>query len=299
MRIDVDSRLRLTDPPEALVKELVRRSQCRNPKYDTAVKQGRSTWKIPEKIIMWTHEADSWTFPRGLAGWTLEWIKRAGIKYHWNDSRWNWPFSLRSSGKYYGALMDYQIDAVSEMARHSCGLLQVPCGSGKTVMLSALLAEIGQRSLILCQAEERARQLKSELSRWLGRPIGFLDDEEDELTGDVDVSTIQCWSDYEKTSFGVVSGFIGYGLVAIDEANNIPARFFPEVVERFQSTYRFGMMTPLEENDGVSTLLHSVIGPVRAVISPDELGKLRCEIKTSPISPDVPSKTLRGTNLEE
>jgi len=271
MRIDVDSRLRLTDPPEPLVKELVRRSECRNPKYDTAVKQGRSTWKIPEKIIMWTHEENSWTFPRGLAGWTLDRIKGTGINPRVGDGRISRPLSLSFTGE----LRDYQKGAVLEMARHSCGLLQAPCGSGKTVMLSALLAEIGQRSLILCHTVDLARQLKSELSRWLGRPAGLLGGGSDDLTGEVDVSTVQSLYSYQRRS----SLTDRYGLIAVDECHHAPARCFSEVVEAFPAVYRFGLTATPERSDGLTPLLHGVIGPGRAAVSPDELESSGVRIK--------------------
>ncbi len=66
MRAIVDSHLRVTGIPGPLLGQLQAKSTCANPAYKTAVKQGRSTWRIPQTIEVFTESEDGWIFPRGL-----------------------------------------------------------------------------------------------------------------------------------------------------------------------------------------------------------------------------------------
>ncbi|NCC97645.1 MAG: DEAD/DEAH box helicase, partial [Synergistales bacterium] len=176
-----------------------------------------------------------------------------------------------------GELRDYQSKAVQEIRQHGSGLLQAPCGSGKTVMLSALLAEVGQRSMVLCHTVDLARQLRTELSKWLDRPVGLLGGGVDDLTGEVDVSTVQSlYSDERRSSLAD-----RYGLIALDECHHAPARCFSQVVQSFSAAYRYGLTATPERSDGLTPLLQAVIGPTRAVVPPEALEGAGVRVRAS------------------
>ncbi len=267
MRAIVDSHLRVTGIPGPLLGQLQAKSTCANPAYKTAVKQGRSTWRIPQNIEVFTESEDGWIFPRGLTPLVV----KAGVPIE--DVRTVAPLELSFTGE----LRDYQSKAVQEIRQHGSGLLQAPCGSGKTVMLSALLAEVGQRSMVLCHTVDLARQLRTELSKWLDRPVGLLGGGVDDLTGEVDVSTVQSlYSDDRRSSLAD-----RYGLIALDECHHAPARCFSQVVQSFSAAYRYGLTATPERSDGLTPLLQAVIGPTRAVVPPEALEGAGVRVRAS------------------
>ena len=58
-------------------------------------------------------------------------------------------------------LYDYQKDAVEAMQRTSCGILQSPCGSGKTQMGIALAAELSRKVLWITHTQDLLTQSKT------------------------------------------------------------------------------------------------------------------------------------------
>ena len=105
------------------------------------------------------------TFPTGLLKKARTTLNSLGIEVELKDLRekpTGFPIILKNV-----KLRDYQEECVKEMCRVGRGLIQVGTSGGKTIITSALLANLGVNSLVIVPTKELLKQTSRELSKFL------------------------------------------------------------------------------------------------------------------------------------
>ena len=128
------------------------------------------------------------TFPTGLLKKARTTLNSLGIEVELKDLRekpTGFPIILKNV-----KLRDYQEECVKEMCRVGRGLIQVATSGGKTIITSALLANLGVNSLVIVPTKELLKQTSSELSKFLGIKVGIIGDGEKDI-GKITVATFQ------------------------------------------------------------------------------------------------------------
>lgn len=128
------------------------------------------------------------SFPTGLLKKARTTLNNLGIEVELKDLRekpTGFPIILKNV-----KLRDYQEECVKEMCRVGRGLIQVATSGGKTIITSALLANLGVNSLVIVPTKELLKQTSSELSKFLGIKVGIIGDGEKEI-GKITVATFQ------------------------------------------------------------------------------------------------------------
>ena len=158
------------------------------------------------------------------------------------------------------ALRDYQHTALqSWLAEDGDGIIEAPCGAGKTLIGCAALCAVQTPALIPVHTRDLARQWQCRPSEACeGIEVGEICAGKDERDADVCIATLQSlarweWSDlvqYGRTR----------GLVIVDEAHHIPAETFSRVLLGMAGRYRLGLTATPERSDGLTPLLHWTLG---------------------------------------
>ncbi|MDR2734368.1 MAG: DEAD/DEAH box helicase [Spirochaetota bacterium] len=182
-------------------------------------------------------------------------------------------FGLRScaaSGKDF-VLRDYQIEAVDrffEEGRNTggCGVIVLPCGSGKTIVGMALMHRYQCETLILTTNIIALRQWKAELLDKSDIPESQIG----EYSGDakevrpITLATynILTWRRDRGSEFEHFSLFMqnDWGMIIYDEVHLLPAPVF-RVTAELQSRRRLGLTATLIREDGLEKDVFSLIGP--------------------------------------
>ena len=128
------------------------------------------------------------TFPTGLLRKAREVLYSLDYEVILEDTRvkpTGFPILLKNV-----KLRDYQEECVKEMCRVGRGLIQVATSGGKTIITSALLANLGVNSLVIVPTKELLKQTSGELSKFLGIKVGIIGDGEKEI-GKITVATFQ------------------------------------------------------------------------------------------------------------
>jgi len=264
LRLVVDAVARVEGAPGGVSGLLVAAATAPNPAYVAAKKAGRRTRGIDETLCLARGREGVLLLPRGLVGRLLREARDRGLNVDLVDHRLLLP-GLDLTFK--GTLREYQENALRRVGGQSQGVLVAPCGAGKTALLGALIAKRRQPSLILCHTVDLARQLREDLERWLGVPVGLVGGGVWSPSGVVDVALLQSLRDPER--LGDLTG--RYGLVAVDECHHVPAATFGEVVGAFPAVYRYGLSATPTRADGLTPLLHAVLGPTLARIGAEDL----------------------------
>jgi len=256
--------LRIEGCPETLRRRLCGMAEAANPVFQSALRVGRSPGEAPETIRLWREESGVLVLPRGLTETARQEALRVGVPVEIEDRRQILP---SIDLQFRGTLRPYQEKALAALCRFGSGILSAPCGSGKTATLAALIAARRQPALVLAHTVDLARQLRKDLSAWLGTAVGLIGGGVFSPTGRVDVGVLQSLFSEERRS--EASGW--YGLLAIDECHHTPARCFCEVAQAFPAVFRYGLSATPERGDGLTRLLAAVLGHVRHVVRAAEL----------------------------
>lgn len=159
-------------------------------------------------------------------------------------------------------LRDYQQEALDAWAdnRHR-GVLELPTGSGKTVIGIKAIEEIGQPSLVVVPTIDLLEQWREELVAELtddegGRiDVGQLGGGKQEV-GDITVST------YDSAYLRADDLGDRFGLVIYDEAHHLGGQGYRDAARLLAAPARLGLTATFERPDGAHETIAELVGDV-------------------------------------
>ena len=173
------------------------------------------------------------------------------------------PISLVEDG---WALRSYQHEAVQSFWAGGSGVVVLPCGSGKTLVGAAAMAEASAITLILVTNTVAGRQWKRELvarTSLTAEEIGEYSGDRKEIRP-VTIATYQILTTRRGGVFGHLDllGVRDWGLIIYDEVHLLPAPIFRFSAD-LQARRRLGLTATLVREDGREGDVFSLIGPKR------------------------------------
>lgn len=135
-------------------------------------------------------------------------------------------------------LRDYQESVLQEIMKFikdggNAFNLSGEAGSGKSFLLSNLLAELGTKTLIIAHLSQLTRQLAKEIEEVLGYKPTVLDKDTKEL-GDINIATSQLISKNPDLWYLIKKGI---GCIVIDEAETLASLSTLRIVQRAHAKY--------------------------------------------------------------
>jgi DNA excision repair protein ERCC-3 len=163
-------------------------------------------------------------------------------------------------------LRSYQREAVDSFWAGGSGVVVLPCGSGKTLVGAAAMAQASATTLILVTNTVAGRQWKRELiarTSLTAEEIGEYSGERKEIRP-VTIATYQILTTRRAGVFPHldVFGARDWGLVIYDEVHLLPAPIFRFTAD-LQARRRLGLTATLVREDGREGDVFSLIGPKR------------------------------------
>lgn len=154
----------------------------------------------------------------------------------------------------------YQSEAVEAVQRGHGGVVEAPCGAGKTGIGTFLASRVDGRVLVLVHTLDLLRQWVERLSTWLpsvsvGR-IGGGKRQPDRDVVVASLSTLARWSWDDLSELGR-----GFGLLIADECHRVPAETWVRVVAALPCTARVGLTATPKRKDGLHSWMHLALGP--------------------------------------
>ena len=139
------------------------------------------------------------------------------------------------------------------------GILEVPCGRGKTVMALKIISVVSKKTLILVHKEFLMNQWIERIAEFMpsariGKIQGPVFDIVDK---DIVIGMIQ--SLYDRVF--PLDAFSSFGLTIIDEVHRIGSEEFSKTLFKTISRCMLGISATVERKDGLTQLLYMYIGP--------------------------------------
>ncbi len=176
-------------------------------------------------------------------------------------------FKTSNNLEFKGSLRDYQIDIVSKYIEHvnnddnlHGGLLEIPCGRGKTVMALNIASKLKVKTLVIVHKGFLLEQWIERINQFLpdakiGRIQGQIIDIEDK---DIVIGMLQSLSmkDYPTSLFS------SFGLTIVDEVHHIAAEVFVRSLFTVVTKYVLGLSATMQRKDGLTKVFKMFLGDI-------------------------------------
>lgn len=161
-------------------------------------------------------------------------------------------------------LRDYQIDIVNVYLNHvkngnGGGILEVPCGRGKTIMALNILSKLKKKTLIIVHKEFLMNQWIERINDFVpSARIGKIQGKTFDISDkDIVIGMIQTMYDREYE----INTFSSFGLTIIDEVHRVGSEEFSKTLLKVVTPYMLGISATVDRKDGLTELLYMFIGP--------------------------------------
>ncbi|QSW99035.1 DEAD/DEAH box helicase [Haloterrigena alkaliphila] len=148
--------------------------------------------------------------------------------------------------------------------RAPAGVLELPTGSGKTVIALKAIERLSTPTLVVVPTIDLLEQWQRELEREFKRPIGRFGGGEQRLEP-ITVST------YDSAYLKADSVGDRFGLVVFDEVHHLGGEGYREIARLLAAPARLGLTATFERPDGAHEVVEEIVGPLVHRVDVDEL----------------------------
>lgn len=160
--------------------------------------------------------------------------------------------------KIIGIYMDYVKPAGSALHNCSGGILEVPCGRGKTVMGLKIISLLKKKTLILVHKEFLMNQWIERIGEFLpSARVGKIQASTFDIENkDIVIGMIQTLYDKEYPQ----GTFDSFGLTIVDEVHRIGSEQFSRTLFKTITPYMLGISATVDRKDKLTRVLYMFIG---------------------------------------
>jgi superfamily II DNA or RNA helicase len=165
---------------------------------------------------------------------------------------------------FQGVLRDSQVPVIETYLKHvdegGGGLLELPCGFGKTSIALHLISCIKKKTLVIVHKEFLMNQWIERIHQFLpGSKIGKIQGQIIDIDGkDIVIAMLQSLSMKEYP----ITLFDSFGLTIIDEVHHISSEVFSCALFKLVTKYMLGLSATMNRKDGTSKVFKMFLGPV-------------------------------------
>jgi len=158
-----------------------------------------------------------------------------------------------------GTLRPVQHQAVDAFIKAKSGLLELPCGFGKTILALYIIHLLQLKTIVIVHKEFLVDQWTEKIKEFLpSATIGRLQGTIIDIDKDIVIGMLQSISmkDYPKEMFS------GFGLTIIDETHHIAAEVFSNTLFKLVTPHTLGLSATMERKDGLSKVFKMFLGDI-------------------------------------
>lgn len=268
MKIIIGKDIRVENPNKAIIDYCNRQLEIDNPDFIIANKLGRYVGKMEKKLTLYVKDGNSLILPFGTL--TDIWALSKGASYEIKTS-------LFKGNKLKGSinLYDYQERALQSLKKGKNGVLQAPCGSGKTQIGLQFIKEIGGKALWLTHTRKLMNQSKERAKNLFEGDFGEITEGKVNIGRDITFATVQTMRSIDTSIYENA-----FDIVIVDECHHCvgtPTKVmqFYKVITNCNCRYKIGLSATLDRNDSMSKCVYSLIGKKLHTITEEEVGSKR------------------------
>ena len=297
IKMIINSRVKLLNVPDNLIKWLIAQLTFINPVYVEAMKRHRYIGDISQYIKLYSLSPAGIIVPRGYLQTVEDILIGRGNSITIVDNRiLHKPLNIESNI----VLRPYQSSSKLDLFKHPNGMLVAPAGSGKTIMGLDIFATVKQRMLWLTHTNRLAEQV---IERIVGTKyddptilnmnkddIGIIGGGKKKIGNKITIGMIQTLARDVELLTDISQEF---GLVILDECHHLPASTFLKVVNYLSAYYLYGLTAVPYRRDKLEGVMFATIGRPNAIIRREEVKK-----EKGIITPLVITRRIKGPTYD-
>lgn len=264
MVVEIGSEIRIKNASKELNVWAQENLIIPNPQYRERERRGLWVGNTPKYLWLYRVDGSDLIVPTGVGKQVRQFLsERDQISVQLADND-----ILEYKGNI--PLYDYQKNAVEAMRRTSCGILQSPCGSGKTQMGIALAAVLKRKVLWVTHTQDLLTQSFARAEQYFpAETLGTITDGKVRLGSHMTFATVQTLSKLDLTQYRDA-----WDVVIVDECHRLAGSptqvtMFYKVMNSLAARYKYGLSATVHRSDGMIKSTFAVLGPVVYQV-PDE-----------------------------
>lgn len=186
-----------------------------------------------------------------------------GISMYGNPDEIRLEEPEKSNMKFMGELRPYQNNIVStyhKSLEKGGGLLEVPCGRGKTVCALKIAADIGLKTIVIVHKGFLLNQWIERIEQFIpNAKVGKIQGKVIDVEGkDIVIGMLQSLSmkEYPEELFSC------FGLTIVDEVHHIAAEVFVRSLFKIVTKYVLGLSATMNRKDGLTKVFKMFLGEI-------------------------------------
>lgn len=268
MRLSISNDIRVQNPTQEIIEYAKNELVLPNPEYAKKERMGFWVGDTEKEIALYIEDGNDLVLPFGCLEnvWAMG-KDTIGFEYELDFSPIQ-PLNLQGDINLY----PYQQNALEALVRGKNGILEAPCGSGKTQIGLALIKELGGRALWLTHTQKLLQQSKERCERYYKGDFGTITEGKISLGKDITFATVQTMSNVDPRIYANA-----FNTVIVDEchrASGTPTQLhmFYKVVSNCKARHKYGMSATLTRADGLIKSVYAILGEKLHTITEDEIG---------------------------
>ena len=264
MVVEIGSEIRIRDASKELYDWAQENLIIPNPQYRERERRGLWVGNTPKYLWLYHVDGSDLIVPTGVGKQVRQFLsEKDQIYVHLAD---NGLLDYKGTIPLY----DYQKEAVEVMQRTSCGILQSPCGSGKTQMGIALAAELSRKVLWITHTQDLLTQSKTRAEQYFPEEtLGTITAGKAQVGSHITFATVQTLCKMDLDQFRYT-----WDVVIVDECHRLAGSptqvtMFYKVMNGLAARHKYGLSATVHRSDGMIKSTFAVLGPVIYKV-PDE-----------------------------
>lgn len=264
MVVEIGSEIRIKDASKELLEWVQKELILPNPQYRERERRGLWVGNTPKYLWLYRVDGSDLVVPTGVGKQVRQFLSKQDEII----------IQLADNGilEYQGniPLYDYQKVAVEALRKSSCGILQSPCGSGKTQMGIALAAALGRKTLWVTHTQDLLTQSKARAEQYFPEEsLGTITAGKVRIGSHMTFATVQTLSKLDLSRYRNT-----WDVVIVDECHRLAGSptqmtMFYKVMNNLAARYKYGLSATVHRSDGMIKSTFTVLGPVVYQV-PDE-----------------------------
>ncbi len=266
MKCIIGNQIEIENPSRAVLDYCSTYLKLDNPDYLTKIRLGLKIYNTSSHLYLYERYGDRYFLPFGSLKAIYPLIK--------HNYKIVLDFAPLKAHKLVGKvdLYDYQEKAVKQLINAKFGVLNAPCGSGKTQIGIALIKELGLKALWLTHTKDLLIQSLNRAKQYFpDGDFGTITDGKIDVGNDITFATVQTMSKFANDKFENE-----FNVVIVDECHRCAgtptkvSQFF-KVVGSLKCSHKYGLSATVHRADGLIKSMYALLGDVVCSISDEEV----------------------------
>lgn len=286
MKIKVSNKLYITNYSMALIDYCQKNLVLDNPDYYVAEKMGRWLGNIERYLYLYEANGSKLVLPFGVLDNIWQPYINGKCEEYDLDFSPSQPLKMQGDVKLY----PYQEKATAALKIAKNGILEAPCGSGKTQIGIALIAALGQKALWVTHTTDLLKQSMERAKQYFQGDFGVITDGKVSIGEDITFATVQTLSKLDLTQYATE-----WPVVIVDEchrAAGTPTKVkqFYKVLSHLKARHKYGLSATLDRADGLIKSVFALLGNIKYVIGSEEVGEKIIKANHNIIATSLPDE---------